>query len=56
MPYEQPFTHTSPNEHSADHKALSSHQPSSPLKRILVIVGIVGFIVAIIASFYWYKV
>jgi len=53
MPYENPIVHTVPNKHSADEKTLRSPQPRLPLNRILAIVGVVGFVVVIISSYYW---
>ncbi|MBA3697728.1 MAG: hypothetical protein H0W78_02510 [Planctomycetes bacterium] len=54
MPYEQPFIHKASNEHLADRRTPRPHQSWSPLIRILAIVGIVGFIVAVIAGYFWY--
>jgi len=55
MPYEHPFIHKTPNEHSAEPNTSRAHQPSSPLNRILLVVGFVGFIVVIIAGYFWWK-
>ncbi len=54
MPYEQPLIHKTPNQQSADSKSPRLHQPRPPLIRIWSIVGIVSFIVVIIAVYFWY--
>lgn len=54
MPYEQPLIHKTPNQQSADPQSPRLHQPRSPLIRILAVVGIVSFIVVIIAGYFWY--
>jgi hypothetical protein len=53
MPYENPIVHKVPNNLAGNEKTLRSPQPRLPLNRILAIVGVVGFIAVIIASYYW---